>query len=400
VFFIFDQLWFFGDIDYRDIFFGHACLCFVSLIGSLLLWPDKPFHFDVEVKMIASPSDSPSELTPPSTPTKKGVMRAGLKIPSSDINDYPEESTYIYGKKSHSRFDLIRYPSFFQQPDDDEVASPSIKSKYHNNTFSINEEEATTRGNSFKESNQRARPKDAPLMVQLKSMQFLCATSLLTISSFWANFYIGAVDLQLAAEDYMSVHNQGTCMRWFTIITTAGVLSVPFVGASIDSLGFRKTLMITLSLGCFWSVCTMVPDRLVLVFSFCVYAVFRTFLFNYYFTFVADRLGFRFFGILAGVSFFIAALFGLLQAPLLEYIQSPCVNFGDSPESCAVARWRLVNLVKLITIASLYGFTWRPSTDKPVSNNRYDVQLLLSLFLCSNFSFFFFKSAFSFSLHY
>jgi hypothetical protein len=44
--------------------------------------------------------------------------------------------------------------------------------------------------------------------MQLKSADFRSATALLAVASFWANFYIGAVDLQLADQDFMSAHDQ------------------------------------------------------------------------------------------------------------------------------------------------------------------------------------------------
>jgi hypothetical protein len=53
IFFIFDQLWFFGGVDYRTIFMSHAGVCLVCLAASVLLWPDKPFQFDEQV----SPAD-------------------------------------------------------------------------------------------------------------------------------------------------------------------------------------------------------------------------------------------------------------------------------------------------------------------------------------------------------
>ena len=81
---------------------------------------------------------------------------------------------------------------------------------------------------------------------------------------------------------------------------------------SMDSLGFRATRAITVSLGCAWSVTTMVPRAELLLPSFAVYALFRTFTFNYYFAYLADRLGFRYFGVLAGISFFVAGVVGLL----------------------------------------------------------------------------------------
>ena len=80
-------------------------------------------------------------------------------------------------------------------------------------------------------------------------------------------------------------------MRWFTLITVLGVLGIPFVGYSMDVLGFRATRAITIALGCLWSGLTLVPVEAVLLPSFAVYALFRTFTFNYYFAYLADRLG-------------------------------------------------------------------------------------------------------------
>mmetsp|Transcript_26080 Transcript_26080/g.30896 ORF Transcript_26080/g.30896 Transcript_26080/m.30896 type:complete len:561 (-) Transcript_26080:109-1791(-) len=366
VFFIFDQLWFFGNIDYRTLFIGHACLCFFALLTSIIFWPDQPYHFG-DVEIIATPSNSPITNSPvtnsPSTPNRKKKFRGSKVNLSKNYVDapqeYPSPLTYDKGQQSSSRFSLVRYPSFFQHDDDVEVGNEnsqitdsSVQQYQAVQSQEVVETKLTT-------ASSLDRPKDKELLVQLKSMQFVCATSLLTISSFWANFYIGAVDLQLSSEHYMSKHDQAACMRWFTIITTAGVLGVPVVGSCIDKLGLRITLMITVALGCLWSACTLIADRNVLLFSFGVYALFRTFLFNYYFTFVADRLGFRFFGILAGASFFIAAVFGLLQAPLLAYIQSPCVEFGATREECEVVRWKMINTAKLISIACLFGFTVR-----------------------------------------
>jgi hypothetical protein len=80
----------------------------------------------------------------------------------------------------------------------------------------------------------------------------------------------------------------------------------------MDTLGFRATRGITVGLGCLWSLLTLLPHKDLLLPSFAVYALFRTFTFNYYFAYLADRLGFRYFGVLAGASFFVAGVVGLL----------------------------------------------------------------------------------------
>ena len=63
--------------------------------------------------------------------------------------------------------------------------------------------------------------------------------------------------------------------------------------------------------------------------------------------------GFRYFGVLAGASFFIAGVVGLvLQTPLLDYGHAPCV--GTTPALCGHGNWRAINTAKLLTMASLF----------------------------------------------
>jgi hypothetical protein len=116
--------------------------------------------------------------------------------------------------------------------------------------------------------------------------------------------------------------------------------------------------MITVSLGCAWAAMTLVRSREVLLLSFAVYALFRTFTFNYYFAFLADRLGFRYFGVLAGISFCVAGLVGLfLQAPLLNWAHAPCTTSSSETlvgAECGYGNWHEVDLWKLGTIALLY----------------------------------------------
>ena len=147
-------------------------------------------------------------------------------------------------------------------------------------------------------------------------------------------------------------------MRWFTIVTVMGVFGIPFVGYSMDTLGFATTRAITASLGCLWSLLTLVPREEALLLSFGVYALFRTFTFNYYFAFLADRLGFRFFGVLAGASFFAAGVLGLAADPLLTWGHGPCAGAlpgHPAPLGCDHGhRWKVINVVKLATMATLF----------------------------------------------
>ena len=233
--------------------------------------------------------------------------------------------------------------------------------------------------------------KDQPLAAQLTSRAFFTATMLLTIASFWANFYIGAVDLQLQDEAFMDTHRQGDYMRAFTIVTVLGVLGIPFVGYAMDTWGFRVTLALTVGLGVAWAACTLIPDPTVLGASFGVYALFRTFTFNFFFAFLADSLGFRFFGVLAGASFFVAGVVGLLADPLMVYAHGACPTFPHDAAgktaaevaaeiaACDHGNWDIVNGLKVGTLALLFlfpltGAVGRPGPGTPTTTKQATVQ--------------------------
>jgi hypothetical protein len=68
------------------------------------------------------------------------------------------------------------------------------------------------------------------------------------------------------------------------------------------------------------------------------YALFRTFLFTYFFAYLADALGFKYFGVLAGVAFFCAGLAGLLQSPLMRFGAGTCHLDTPPPPECSTGR--------------------------------------------------------------
>lgn len=62
-------------------------------------------------------------------------------------------------------------------------------------------------------------------------------TAFLVVASFWANFYIGTIDLQLRDEDYLSVFKQQQSARQFTLFTMLGVTGIPVAGTLMDRYG-------------------------------------------------------------------------------------------------------------------------------------------------------------------
>ena len=92
------------------------------------------------------------------------------------------------------KMNMIRFPSTFQRPKASAAPLPdeeTAQSSSGSNPFPSEGQppDATiSRGEKLKQQ---------PLWKQLLSGEFLSATALLTIASFWANLYIGAVDLEV-----------------------------------------------------------------------------------------------------------------------------------------------------------------------------------------------------------
>lgn len=163
-----------------------------------------------------------------------------------------------------------------------------------------------------------------------------------------------AVHAQLADMNFLPVRTQGLMVRLFTAITTAGVLGIPIVGRLMDACGFVATAAVTVTLAVLYGLGVLWEGEVQLLLAFVAYALFRTFLFTYFFAFLADSLGFKYFGVLAGVSFFVAGLAGLLQSPLMELGAGTCHLDPNPPSGCFMGNWGWINVIQLGCLFSLY----------------------------------------------
>jgi len=223
IFFIFDQLWFFGGVHYEHMFVVFAGLCGLCLVASVLLWPDEPFTFDAEVRK-ASPltrkklsteahAYAAVDKTPPA------FARAGMPkdMRPADLDGAEGSGGAPHGGTDR-RFELglIRFPSTFQKAS--RPASPAPPSTcmvlLHGGGGLAGGVDHCGAGGMGSISGRTAEPEDEalepskaaglvgeaavrlkamPLGKQLRSYEFGSATCLLAVASFWANFYIGAV---------------------------------------------------------------------------------------------------------------------------------------------------------------------------------------------------------------
>ena len=110
----------------------------------------------------------------------------------------------------------------------------------------------------------------------------------------------------------------------------------------------------------------------------------RSFFFTFIFAYLADALGFKYFGALAGVMFVVGGLGGLLQYPLGQHLTGTChgVAQGEADTAdCSPGLWALGNVVMTLTIAASLMFSyqdWKERRESPALHSASS-QSLLSL---------------------
>lgn len=173
------------------------------------------------------------------------------------------------------------------------------------------------------------------------------------------NFYIGTFDVQLQDSSIFDVGESHNYARIFTLVITFGVVVIPMVGAMMDTVGYPFTAATTVALGTIWAVLLDLQSPLMLVVSFFFYSMYRTFFFTFFFAYLADTLGFKYFGVLAGISFVLGGVLSFLQVPLANYVTGTCnLITTEDRSACDPGKWQMLNVIMTATIFLTVGFSY------------------------------------------
>jgi hypothetical protein len=145
---------------------------------------------------------------------------------------------------------------------------------------------------------------------------------------------------------------------WLSFIDAGAIIAAPLSGYLLESVGFPPTAFITIALGISQHFFLLIAgsNKYLMICSFAAYAVYRAFLFPYYFASLSRRMGFRFFGLLSGISFCTSGFTQFLVAPVALRVEGDCHEFeiGSSEATlCTEGNWFLAHCMQIFVLVLL-----------------------------------------------
>ncbi|GFH49247.1 hypothetical protein CTEN210_05723 [Chaetoceros tenuissimus] len=221
--------------------------------------------------------------------------------------------------------------SFFFLPDItyEKVNNPSDGgNKEENNGGSVDDNTATDHLHTLKTCRE-----------QLQTLKFTFLVVFFTVTSFFANFYIGSISIEvrnvfvfkislemIPNSDFVKMgdtkilagKNTNNFVQYFALISSfSGILFSPLAGYLLDIIGDHQTNMITCVLGISQAILLLLAkSRGLLLTSFLFYSLFRSFLYPCFFSGLAISFGFNHYGLLSGIGVAFSGAFFLSFAPL------------------------------------------------------------------------------------
>lgn len=166
--------------------------------------------------------------------------------------------------------------------------------------------------------------------------------------------------MQLGDQGIYDPEDQHTLTRWLSFLDAGAIVAAPLSGYLLDSVGFAPTAVITISLGVVQQVCLLTAgaNSGIMIFSFGTYAIYRAFLFPYFFASLSRKMGFRFFGFLSGISFCVSGFTQFTVAPVASLVEGDCHEIegymqGEGDSVCDEGNWATIHLIQIANLVLL-----------------------------------------------
>lgn len=129
---------------------------------------------------------------------------------------------------------------------------------------------------------------NAPLSDQLKSRAFVQLLAFFSLASLWANLFVGTAALQLG--DVFGRQVAGEYSGQLSLAMAAGLVCVPLSATVMDHHQYSYPLLAAVvAMSCLaWSLLQLAASPALIAPSFAFYAAFRSVLYTYTYSMVAD----------------------------------------------------------------------------------------------------------------
>ena len=368
VFLMFESLWKNYGFTFSQLFMAYSSACLVSAIVAFLLWPDTALDYDQQMTIL-HPSDN--DFTSENI-DEKGFTQ--IRLPSGMLKS--SEITLSYRNQENSVSASPNRKELSKFFGDGDSNSGNLKSEDIRAVDVITNEMAhlTHFDEWCKESacvdhGEVLDPIVLSLEQHLTSKVFIRLNIFFCIFSFWANFYVGTATTQLGDMKIVPFDQMSEYGDKLTILMTAGVLVIPIVGWLMDYCGYPVTMLVTIVFAIIWAFLLCLSNPVYIYASFAAYALFRTFLYTFLFSYIADRLGFKFFGILVGILFAVAGFVGLLQYPVSTFADGDCIT-KPGPD-CNEGQWNNLNHIMLCSFVPLLFFPYQDYIERKEKEWRF-----------------------------
>lgn len=323
----FEKVWEKG-YNYETIFGVYGLLIFATSLVSLVVWPDTSYD---SKGRLAKPAPEPEKSKDPTENTPLTDKSAQIKHYTNPRRSPSPPPSALRGVGQNHSFQPSRAPlNSYLRPNPKGVMSTHPSFVLSTVAFATGQLD-------------NLNVKDQPFSYQVRSLSYLRIVLFFGLLSYVANFGVGSVGLMLS--DFKAEH-LNTLTTEFSVISALGVLGMPVCGWLLDKHGEAFTAVVTSCLGI--GYCVLFLNEMFIT-SFWFYSMFRSFLFCYFFANLPVVMGFKYFGILAGIAFAVSGVVQLSIKFVVEWGQGDCHE--KSTEDCDQGRWGTVLLIQAIACA-------------------------------------------------
>jgi hypothetical protein len=317
---LFEWLWDRYGIGVHTLFGWYTIVVIASALTSWVVWPDRPFEG----------VDNDSETT---NMNNAVVLMSDHHTPEQDFVEAATKHLHLTEQPLDS---LLRATGQHLERSTSFIYSRKALAKGHSELVSL---------------------KDQTFWNQVRNGLYVRNLILFVATNFFATFYVASITTELSDGNYFSSEHQHQLERYCTFaMSWLGLIGSMLAGWLMDHMGLEWCTASTLMLGQLHALMLVIFSNSAagMMTSFVVYTMFRQFLYPAFIATLTARLGYKYFGILAGIGF---AVSGVTQYPMeaiVRAVQGEChrmVVVGDS--KCSHGRWEQLHFSQIILFGLL-----------------------------------------------